>query len=366
VKIIELKSENKLIYRAYGNDKLPFKTINQFLVFQQKRGRTPNTIKSQGYDLTTYFRYLSEYGKSWLEVGIDEWVDFIQYLKMKPTHQSVYLMTDQTGSARSATTINRHLSTLNSFYKYQSAKNGINMPKIHECIRNPFCNDHVSFLSFAGKSRPKALNTKSVIGRQKVCIARPKVITNDDQKRLLEACRNRRDRLLILLLHETGLRIGQALGLKHEDIASWRQKIVVNYRDDNPNKAFAKSQDMLEVHISNQWLDLYTDYLISDLDEVDSDYVFCNLYNKTGADKASPLSYSTVKALFRRISKHIGKDITPHMLRHTHATELLRSGVSIELVAKRLGHKSIETTRSIYEHLTAEDLKNEIDRQRNR
>lgn len=48
------------------------------------------------------------------------------------------------------------------------------------------------------------------------------------------------------------------------------------------------------------------------------------------------------------------------MLRHTHATELLRSGVSIEMVSKRLGHSSIETTKQAYEHLTAEDIKTAI------
>ena len=48
------------------------------------------------------------------------------------------------------------------------------------------------------------------------------------------------------------------------------------------------------------------------------------------------------------------------MLRHTHATDLIRAGLPIEMVAKRLGHKSIETTKTIYEHLTSEDIKNEL------
>lgn len=45
------------------------------------------------------------------------------------------------------------------------------------------------------------------------------------------------------------------------------------------------------------------------------------------------------------------------MLRHTHATTLLRNGVSIEIVSRRLGHKSIETTKNTYEHLTANDMR---------
>jgi len=100
------------------------------------------------------------------------------------------------------------------------------------------------------------------------------------------------------------------------------------------------------------------------MENVDSDFVFCNLYNFNNLDRSSPTTYESVKALFKRISKKIDVNVTPHMMRHSHATELLRSGVAIEIVSKRLGHRSIETTKKIYEHLTAEDLKNELHRHR--
>ena len=48
------------------------------------------------------------------------------------------------------------------------------------------------------------------------------------------------------------------------------------------------------------------------------------------------------------------------MFRHTHATELLRAGMSLDMVAKRLGHRSVETTKKIYEHLNAEDMRREL------
>ena len=56
-----------------------------------------------------------------------------------------------------------------------------------------------------------------------------------------------------------------------------------------------------------------------------------------------------------------GVRFSPHAFRHTHATELLRAGVRMELVAKRLGHASVQTTIDTYGHLGVEDLREELD-----
>ncbi|MFL0809213.1 MAG: site-specific integrase [Agarilytica sp.] len=366
MKVVGLPDDDgKLLYRVYDTDKLPFKVVNAFLVFQENRGRSPNTVRSQAYDIVSFFKFLKQKDTSWVSVGLDEWVNFVHYLKYSTRHSGSYVLPTPNLSARSAATINRRLSTLNSFYKYHSARrDSILMPNIHECITNPFTNNHTALLSFAGKSKPRALKRALTVGKQKIPNNPPKTIAISDQKKALQSCNNRRDRLLILLLIETGMRIGQALGLKHEDIQSWKKQIAVTYRENNPNQVFSKSRQTLYVHISSQWLDLYTDYLITDMNDIDCNYVFCNLYNLNKRDKKTPMTYESVNALFRRLSKKVGVKISPHMLRHSHATELLKAGVSIEIVAKRLGHKSIETTKQIYEHLTAEDLKNELNRHR--
>ena len=365
MKVVSLLSDNgKPLYRVYGDDKLPFKVVNTFLSFQENRGRSSNTVRSHAYDLVLYFRFLRQAAKSWHHVGIDDWVNFVQYLKCSTKDEALVLLPVTDKNARTASTINRVLSTINTFYKYYHASGDVQMPSILECISNPFANSHSSFLSFASKSRPRAVKRSVTIGKQQVSTPIPKTINAETQKLVVRACNNRRDRLLILLLIETGMRIGQAIGIKHEDIESWNKQILIKYRENNPNQALSKSRITQYIHISEHWLNLYTDYLMSDVDGVDSDFVFSNLYNFNNLDRAAPTTYATVKALFKRISKKIGVNVTPHMMRHSHATELLRSGVSIEIVAKRLGHRSIETTKRIYEHLTAEDLKNELHRHR--
>ena len=63
----------------------------------------------------------------------------------------------------------------------------------------------------------------------------PKTITEDQFLQLSNACTNYRDRFLVSLLFETGLRIGQALALRHEDIIAWNNEIHVKYRTNGMN-----------------------------------------------------------------------------------------------------------------------------------
>ena len=61
--------------------------------------------------------------------------------------------------------------------------------------------------------------------------------------------------------------------------------------------------------------------------------------------------------LAARISARTGITFTVHMLRHTHATELIRRGVPIEVVARLLTHRSSTTTSQTYIHLDAADVR---------
>jgi integrase/recombinase XerD len=80
------------------------------------------------------------------------------------------------------------------------------------------------------------------------------------------------------------------------------------------------------------------------------------------------MTKSTLDSMFKYYSKKTGIKIHPHMLRHTHATELAREYISKgeqinwEYISKRLGHSSITTTMEIYAHLKPEDYKKEYQR----
>ncbi len=79
---------------------------------------------------------------------------------------------------------------------------------------------------------------------------------------------------------------------------------------------------------------LYTDYLVYEYGEdLEHDYVFISL--KEGYF-GKPLKYQSVLDLVRRIVKRTRIEFTPHMLRHTHATQLIRDGWDVAHVQKRL------------------------------
>jgi integrase/recombinase XerD len=77
---------------------------------------------------------------------------------------------------------------------------------------------------------------------------------------------------------------------------------------------------------------------------------------------AEPLSTATVRARLAKASvdARLGRHLTPHMLRHTAATQLIESGVDIRFVQRLLGHASLSTTE-IYTHVSDAALKSAVE-----
>ena len=69
----------------------------------------------------------------------------------------------------------------------------------------------------------------------------PRMLTTEQVATLAQACDHLRDRFLMVLLAETGMRIGQALGLRHADFISHRRELHIVARSDNANGARAKT-----------------------------------------------------------------------------------------------------------------------------
>lgn len=75
------------------------------------------------------------------------------------------------------------------------------------------------------------------------------------------------------------------------------------------------------------------------------------------------MNYRSLNQIFKQLEKKTGVHVHPHLFRHTHATELIKAGVDIYRVSKRLGHSNIGTTLNVYGHLTKEDLRTVVDRE---
>jgi hypothetical protein len=125
-----------------------------------------------------------------------------------------------------------------------------------------------------------------------------------------------RDRLLFALLLDCGVRIGEALGTRHEDMMIAEQQLAVTARD-NDNRARVKAGRCRIIPASTGLFRLYAGYLACEYGVLDSDYVFVNL---RAAPYGRPLAYPAVYDLVVRLRKITGIAFSPHLFRHAYAT----------------------------------------------
>lgn len=250
--------------------------------------------------------------------------------------------------------MNKHLAALFAFYDYR-ARNGVELAQVLVAWRRSNRGGYRPFLHHVTAGRPVA--TRPLRLRQERRL--PRTLTDEQILKLIEACEHLRDRFLLVLLAETGMRVGQALGLRHADFVSHRRELRIVPRADNANGARAKTLDTHTIPISAGLARLYTAYMFEEYGECESDYVFVNLFAEP---YGRPLRYQAVHQLVRKLRARTGIEFTLHMLRHSRATDLLRRGVGVDVVARLLTHRSSTTTSQIYIHLDVEDLRGELDR----
>ena len=171
---------------------------------------------------------------------------------------------------------------------------------------------------------------------------------------MLQECANCRDQVLLLLLAETGFRIGELLGVRYmEDIDYKNHMIYVNFREDNENGARAKNAEFRRAKVSDATFDILMFY-IEDYKELimKQEYLFINI---SGDYVGKPFKVSGVYAMLRRLESKTGIKASPHRLRHYFANARRKDGWKLELISQALGHRSIETTMK-YLNITDEEL----------
>ena len=165
----------------------------------------------------------------------------------------------------------------------------------------------------------------------------PRAMNPADVRRLLCVIKDIRDRALFLLLLRTGVRIGEALGLRSNDLDLKGRKIHLFEGEKNSMGRV--------VYLSDDAL--FAIKLWTRRRDKNKEFVF---YGQSHGH----LCYSTGRSLFVKYLKKAGldqKSYTVHCLRHTFASELLNAGMRLECLQQLLGHQDIEVTRR-YARLT--------------
>ena len=165
----------------------------------------------------------------------------------------------------------------------------------------------------------------------------PRAMNPADVRKLLSVIDDTRDRALILLLLRTGMRIGEALGLRLNDLDIRDRKVHLFEGEKNSmGRVVYLSDDAL--FAIKLWLRRR---------DKNKEFVFYGQGNRC-------LCYSAGRSRFVKYLKKAGLDqkgYTVHCLRHTFASELLNAGMRLECLQQLLGHQDIEVTRR-YARLT--------------
>jgi len=347
VQRVRVPDSNHHTWLVIGSDYFPIEPIRGYLRYLENLEKSPNTIKSYAGHLKQFWDFLESCHLDWKDVTLNHLAEFIHWLRWPK--QGVLSIQSQQAS-RTERTINAILSAVHSFYEFQQRLGAVEIELFHHQFRleqkyKPFLH-HISKEKAVQRKLLKLKEPKRFVG----------CLKSEEVRQVVDACNRVRDKFLVCLLYETGLRIGEALGLRHEDIYSTGEnEIHIVPRVNNFNKARAKSAEERVVHITKELMQLYADYLINEYPEdVDCDYVFINIWE---GECGVPMTYSAVDSLFRRLRRKTGLVVRPHLLRHTHETELVRAGWDIAYVQRRLGHAHIQTTINTYIHLNNDDLK---------
>lgn len=358
-------SDGEHTWTVLDGDHRVAEPAEQFLEYLRTLGRSPNTVKSYARALALWWQFLTVYELSWDAVTVEDLGRFLGWLR---TGDSPALVWIERRSARfSEGTIALRLQAVCSFYRYQHFNGVEAASRLYERVfsgRHPY----KPMLEHLARRRGHEHRVVRVARPRR---ATPPTLTPGQVRLILDSCarwdeRKRgwdgsvRDRLLWALLAETGMRLGEALALKHRD---WHTGlgdtpfVEVVPREDHPHGLRVKNGGYRKIFVSDELDRLYGEYLWQLCDagadvavgDLDSWWVFVNLAREP---RFAPMRAETVawqvRRLRRRFPEQLPAEFTPHWLRHTHATALLMSGIAEHVVSRRLGHLDIQTTQNLY------------------
>lgn len=363
-------------WHLLDNDYRLIKPVEQFLRYKQNGGSAIGTVKTYAHKLKVFWQYLELKDLDWRDFVAKHMADFGHwYLTglLLSCDEPIDTASKNAPVGKNGRTVDLACTVVTLFYEFHFVNGNVE----DKMLRKPSSYTPQRGL-LAGYIKASSTGAKQVkYGKSREF---PGCLTPEQEEILINACRTSRDKLILHLLGETGMRVGELLGLHRSDV-DWRNSILKVVRRNNPNHAYAKGQER-ELSISRLFKDQgFCDILTSYLDEeypeelvdrLGHDMLFVVLH-KGSPTYGHPLEPQNLNKLLKRLHKKTGIDLErlyPHLYRHTYATRLIRKGrqkgrSSIEMakiVQRLLGHKSIVTTLDIYYHsFTEADLKVEFE-----
>lgn len=281
------------------------KDFLDYLKFQKRYSE--NTVISYENDLRSFFEFL-----------------FLEYKITDLTEINASIVRTWLASLKenkcSSKTVNRKISSLKSFFKYQL------------------------------KIKNLSISPVAAIASLKVSRKLPSFIQEKDMNTLLnhdyfpETFAGKTDFLIFEILYQTGIRRNELIQLKESDVDKASGMI----------KVLGKGNKERFIPVSNQLLNIVEEYIAEKKKELPEPLECFLLVNKKGKKLDPKYIYNIVKENLSRVSTNDRK--SPHILRHSFATHLTNNGAEINAIKELLGHSSLASTQ-IYTNNSIEKLK---------
>ena len=205
---------------------------------------------------------------SWEQVGVGELAEFAAWARRPAAN--VVVLTEE--SARlAARTVNRMLSGVVGFYEFQ-ARRGSTLAQDLVVKTRSGRGGYKPFLHGIARARPRGRAVRMPERK-----SFPRTLSLEQVATVIDCQERLRDRFLFALLASTGMRIGQALGLRHEDVVAWERRIVIRAREDAPRRARSKGGAEGTVPVPSELMRLWNDYMHEEYGDLDCDFVLVNL-----------------------------------------------------------------------------------------
>lgn len=295
------------------------KHINDFLDYcDVEKGLSENTQRD-------YKKYLQKF-VSWLKDNNKENLNPHELTADDIWHYRLFLSRykNDKGKGLKKITQNYYLIALRALLSYFSARDIESLPS-----------DKITL--------PKDINKERTV----------KFLKLDQLKKLLEAPDIRkkqglRDRAILEVLFSTGLRVAELVSLNREQFQNIKGK------EDLEISIVGKGDHPRTIYFSERALSWLKKYLDTRRDQEKP--LFIRYAGRKNA--ASRLTSRTIERMVKRYAVKAGAPsfTTPHVLRHTMATDLLEQGVDLRTIQEFLGHRSINSTQ-IYTHVTSKRLR---------
>lgn len=326
-----------------------------FVAYLEASGCSPNTANAYDHDLTHLRSFLVEQDLDWRALTPARAVDLLIHLRDKQSrrrgagqHPSLATMDGERATARLSTpTINRVLAAVSSFYEWARITErfaGANpITRVHDRAAARVSERDRPFLTGIASQPP----TRSPLRLRQVHRV-PRPMANEHVDALIAQLHCRRDLAMIRLMLDGGLRPGEALGLHLTDVAYGRRRVTIRVRFDHPRGVRSKSRTerVVDLHEAAT-LEAVSAYVMHERPQ-DTDCPILFLVGGNGPRRHEALSYAALVKLFARACARAGIRtpwVTPHALRHTHATRMWEAGMRELSLQRRLGHASPESTR---------------------